>query len=322
MIRSIYNDIIPSTNHLSIFQSISFDCLRKKITQAPFIRDIFCLYNSMYSVDKSLHSTIEQKTSYNKQRSKQLFGDQVLTIMTGMEGKKTIDTAYNSNEIKSIHNKIIANCPETIEFNELDIDRNKIVNGLCSAMTLTALRYLLTGSKDKQSQRLKQIAKEFKKGVPQIVAETQAVFNAIQLRPEAKGDLKRDKMQSLANVFDLELTKAYPIIYGIRNPYEKEELIEQLKTMPEGAYCIRLLWTTDNYKGEIVGHSLIYLKKQNEDYLFDPGMALILLNSNDPKNPQEEHRAEKIAQELKTDFDRWGGYDEIRFYEVNLKAKL
>lgn len=302
----LYENFFPNESH-SFFTRIKG--LSNFNLSTAVSRKISHLSNRFSTMQENLNSCWNQKKIHTANQSKILFADNVVTPIISMESKKTLAIPYSPALIEKTYQKLIANKVPGVDFNKSAISTQKITEGLCTAITLTALRYMLRNKtgKEKLSKRLIDVANQFKNGTPQQTALIQSVFNSIRLEKGIKYDKPWAKMQSMAALFDLELVNSYQMI-PIQNKNLSLQLRDQVSHLHDGTYCIRMIWPCQNEKEERVGHSLALLIEGEQAYLLDAGLALVTV-------PLSE-----LAETLETDFTYWGA-NEVRFYRAELANK-
>lgn len=259
-----------------------------------------------------LLSTFDSKRAQNQKKvdSLKLNMDLKPIVIVGMEKKKTIPLPYCPVKIQSVFKKLQTLKENGVYFEEKDINRKeKVIDGLCSAIALASLRYIVSDNTSSSlANRLIEVTKEFQSGAPQELAILQAVFNTIHLTEDAKGDLSYAKMQSLANAFDLKLSNPFKAIEWEGNLVFGEQLKANLEVLKDGAYCIRMLWKTDNHKQEAVGHSVVLVKEESNFFILDSGRGLFPLGSEDP------------TISLINILGSWGISSDVRIYPVHLQS--
>lgn len=90
----------------------------------------------------------------------------------------------------------------------------------------------------------------------------------------------------------------------------KEHFFQIIEKMPEGLYFCRLLCNADNYKGEHFGHSTIFIKGQQQYFIWDPMEGLLEVSKN--------KFAESTYESYKDIADRWL-LDAPRYYRIKKK---
>lgn len=98
----------------------------------------------------------------------------------------------------------------------------------------------------------------------------QAAFNSIEVTPYAPGvDISKNKIQSLANLHNFKVDFASREIPVDRVDYERI-LKEEVAKLPNGLYLLRTIKPFNNEREELHGHSMIYVKDQQEGFFYDP----------------------------------------------------
>ena len=258
-----------------------------------------------------LQATFAMKKENNNKQAELIKTSFEPIVIIGMEREDVFATPYCSEKIEAAYDKLQALREKGVYFKFESIQKNKVMDGLCSAIAFSSLRYLFIHSDSSLSKKLRRISKTFKNGAPQELAILQSVFNSIHLNFGARGDIRHAKMQSLANAFDLRLDGSYPVIYWDKNLLAptgfKEELDQQIHSLRNGAYCIRMLWNESNHKQEALGHSVVLVREDQNFYLLDSGRGFFPLGSDN------------VTESLIKILGSWGGgSDELRIYSVCL----
>lgn len=205
---------------------------------------------------------------------------------------------------KSVFNEIYALRPSYIDFNIATLEPFDY-GGTCTSMALDFLaRYKneceQLPTKKEQTFCIKGFRTFYRMDNETFISR-QAAFNTIEVDlqvalqdPEL---IKAQKMQALANYHRLFLVPATPSM-----PYSDKNLERVIKNLPDGTYIIRAHAPTENYKWEVFGHTMIFIKNKKLRVLYDNSKGAELLPSNYDA---------ALAMRLKN----WG-IPEIRFYQA------
>jgi hypothetical protein len=200
-------------------------------------------------------------------------------------------------------NTIIENLRKTkeegIEFNECLT--NEISGGTCSAMALEFIDQFLKKKKASPNLDEATIIKSFTdfKTSNEIMKIRQAAFNEIQVTNRGI-DFKRNKIQSLANYHGLKINFASEEIILSETPSEADKKVAE--NLNPGIYLIRSITPCENHKGEVDGHSMVFIKKNKEEcFFYDPNFG-----------PRKTSNAE-ILQSIFNSVKSWGRFH-CRFY--------
>lgn len=106
----------------------------------------------------------------------------------------------------------------------------------------------------------------------------QQAFNAITVDRTVKVDhIVQEKMKALAIYFGFRISESTPEIQVNGNLKLKALVEEQMQTLKEGVYLIRVIDYTNNHKLENCGHTIIYIKSLKSELYFDPRLGLYQL---------------------------------------------
>lgn len=211
-------------------------------------------------------STHPKKHLYSPDRIVQVFkGSQA-----GCDGDVTV------RKCNEIFHKIVSKQPKTISFNEGKI-AEEVKGGTCSAMAFDfAERYLeIRENPELNSQgnntllnRVSKLGEDFKKSSLERRTE-QAAFNTIEVKKGVKqADYSRDKMQAILNYHDLKMDYSSKEISP--NDLNNNKLENELNSLPNGTYILRVIDPSNNEKLETQGHSAVFIKENNLGIYYDP----------------------------------------------------
>ena len=157
-----------------------------------------------------------------------------------------------------------------------------VVGGTCTAMSFEFLDSYFEAKKitqkmpDPESNRLFNhllcSGEKFAKCSPEI-RDRQAAYNTIEVQLDVENvDCSKNKIQSLAN------HRAFKIDHSSKTidvkTLNQKSLAEEVKSLPEGAYLLRIIKPAHNEKLEECGHSLVFIKEPGLDLLYDPNDGL------------------------------------------------
>lgn len=153
-------------------------------------------------------------------------------------------------------------------------------------------------------ERIHKVAQQYLFGASKEIAASQNAFNAIAIDKSKKSkiDLKRAKVQSLANLYSMRITS------HTKSESPSSETFKTAQKLKDGVYLIRGLFPTDNHKGEVYGHSQALLKEKGELIFQDPCFGTIrILN-------------DKSGEEAFTKCITQFPLKDVRFYKMELAS--
>lgn len=165
-----------------------------------------------------------------------------------------------------------------VEFNR-DKVTGHIEGGTCSAMALDFAewyfnlrkRHIKTGycSTDTFLNCIRNLGERFAASSEEMRIR-QAAFNTIEVRRDVTGiDTARNKIQSLANLHAFKVDHSSHEIQVDQAGHERV-VKEEISKLSNGLYLLRTILPSDNEKLEVLGHSMIYVKDQQEGFFYDP----------------------------------------------------
>lgn len=98
----------------------------------------------------------------------------------------------------------------------------------------------------------------------------QAAFNTIEVRGAPAGtDVAKNKIQALANLPGFKVDHSSSEI-AVNQAGSKQAVDAAVAELPDGLYLLRTIKPINNERLEEHGHSMIYVKEQQEGFLYDP----------------------------------------------------
>lgn len=201
------------------------------------------------------------------------------------------------DKVEAIRADLAAKAPLGIHFNSSKVI-NRIEGGTCSAMSLEFIDfYMKTKSLNEE-----QFATSSKKR-----RDLQAAFNTIEVIPlESSIDYSKNKIQSLANFYSLEIDHSSPEI-DIAAMSHAKEIAKEVEALPDGVFLIRIIKPEDNDKLECNGHSLAIIKEEGLCLFYDPNFGVQNLSQVDPSTA--------LFNNFKTCLKMFG-ISKARFYQL------
>lgn len=165
-----------------------------------------------------------------------------------------------------------------ILFNRTKI-KHRVEGGTCTAMSMDfAVSFLQLAEHAYDDEDLRVLGCRYAHSSEEI-ASRQVAFNTIEVIKDLEGvDYALNKLQSLANYHGLKIQPAGGVL-EIRKKCFKEGLECVFHLLPIGVYFIRILETSDNEKLEIKGHTMVLIKEEDRNYLYEPNEGLIRFNT-------------------------------------------
>jgi hypothetical protein len=109
----------------------------------------------------------------------------------------------------------------------------------------------------------------------------QAAFNTIEVRgPSAGIDSAKNKIQSLANLHNYRIDHTSREIH-IDQANSSNVIQEEVSNLPDGLYLLRSIEPLNNERLEKHGHSMIYVKDQQEGFFYDPNYGTKYMSNVD-----------------------------------------
>lgn len=199
----------------------------------------------------------------------------------GCDGKVPV------SKVNSLCAQLELQSPLGIHFNPKKIT-SSLEGGTCSAMSLEFLedyfkaKKLLLEKKSDLNQLvnvIQKVAKKYAKSSEEMRI-IQTAYNTIEIEKlEVPVDYSKNKVQSLANHHSLVIDySSNEIEVGSEN---KDQLFQEMNTLPDGGFLIRFLKPENNDKLEKYGHSLVYIKEKNLGLFYDPNLGVFKLSSDE-----------------------------------------
>lgn len=173
--------------------------------------------------------------------------------------------------------------PRGVKFNLNNLTGN-LQGGACSAMAVAFLKQFIA----RQAQNpagaqdiIKSIPNKLTGASSENMRVIQAAYNQIERDPEnVADDFERAKIDALLGYRNLDTSfRGEPIV--MTQGQAKEQFIQQIAAMADGAFMLRLNLPSNNVKGEECGHSMVLIKEGNRLFFYDPNTGVDLLEGDD-----------------------------------------
>lgn len=197
----------------------------------------------------------------------------------------------NISSVKKIINQLNEKCSEdnsNISFDSEKIEKS-LEGGSCSAIALriaevaiSLMEKLDMTLKEDQMQLVNKIAKAVedinkiatKKNntsskLREDIRSIQSAFNTITIdREKETTDVSQDKVKSIASYYNLTVTTSTEEVLVANNSLFEIDIYKQLKSLENGVHLLRIIQFEDNHKLETKGHSVVYIKQDQELELY------------------------------------------------------
>lgn len=240
------------------------------------------------------------------------------------------DTIKQLNEIKGASN--ICFHPNAIE--------NSLEGGSCSAIAFHIAQTAVSlfhqfdlSTKEDRLQFIDQIIKAvkamdqvaLKKNIKcsesrKTIRSIQAAFNTISIDLTQKtNDVAQDKIKALAAFYDLTVSTSTKQILVANNPSFEKDIDDQLKELSTGVHLLRIIQFEDNHKQETKGHSVVYIKyDQDIELYFDTQLGLYDLALSKSVDKDKKHL---LYHSLLSANERFH-VDSFKFHKLEQKNRL
>ncbi len=102
----------------------------------------------------------------------------------------------------------------------------------------------------------------------------QAAFNTIEVRGVLAGtDIAKNKVQALANLHGFKVDHSSSEI-AVNQMGSEQAVNAAVAGLPDGLYLLRTIKPINNERLEEHGHSMIYVKEQQEGFFYDPNYGV------------------------------------------------
>ena len=209
-------------------------------------------------------------------------------------------------------NKLRANTPKGVTFSASRLTRY-LYGGTCSSMVFNFIRdYFDQKVLDEDMGLAIELSKKYSKSGKKFRSE-QVALNTIErdIR-HFSYDFKKDKVQAIANPYDLKITGATEIQDLSKLLKYPKTFGKTLENLPNGVYVLRDLYISHyNHKGERWGHTMALFKLEEGYLLYDPNFGLMQIT--------EDEICQRLLEHFKKLKSEWSVH-EPRLYKVQSVA--
>lgn len=250
-----------------------------------------------------------QVLPYNVKAYSEYYVDEFISSFTHASlATGQIDRDTGLMLIKKLDDKASHRMP-MISFNRAMLTGSQLEGGACSAIAfrvakeaiafLNHLRdqsHLKTTSKQlsfalrfgRLIQNFEEMAiskRSLDKTVQTAIRTEQAALNTITVNRQVirSGNGVAEKVGAMASFYGLKVVESTPEIRVNGNEQLATLLADQIHTLSEGVYLLRIIQEKYNHKLEEKGHSVVYIKSNDLEYIFDPALGAYTLFSESIK---------------------------------------
>lgn len=252
--------------------------------------------------------------------------------------KGDIDISHVEKMIKQL-NEIASQTTKNIFFDVKKIVKS-LEGGSCSAIAfsiaktaLVLLRKLDMSSKNDRSQLVNKIAeavKEINKSATnkktkysqsrKLIRSIQTAFNTITINHEIETkDVAQDKINALAGYYNVTVIESTEEIQVANNSLFEADLDKQLQKLSNGVHLLRIIHFENNHKLETQGHSVVYIKYNQElELCFDTQLGfydLTLDESSEDKKHFLYHSLRSANERFHVDTCKFHKLEEVKQIE-------
>ena len=196
-----------------------------------------------------------------------------------------------------------------VSFNPAMLSGNQLEGGACSAVSFrVAKEALALLSHFKSNTQLKPVSlqlsfitrfarfiqnleamtiskKALDKNQQTAIRTEQFALNTITVDREVvqAGNAVAEKMSAMAPFYGLRVVESTPEIIVHGNDQLEDQLTKQIQKLTEGVYFLRIIQEKYNHKLEEKGHSVVYIKSGEVEYVFDPALGAYTLFAESTK---------------------------------------
>lgn len=210
-------------------------------------------------------------------------------------------------------NKLQALAPSGVHFSQYRLVTH-LNGGTCSSMALNLVQdYFKLRLQDEDMDLAIELTKKYSKSGINFRSEQVAMNTIETTNAQNQIDIKRAKVQAIANPYDLKITDASRLL-ELENLIQDSTLLrDTLSTMDNGVYILRDLFVSSyNHKGERWGHTMVLFKFEEGYLLYDPNHGLIQIS--------EKEVVDKLLEHFVRLEEEWCLH-EPRFYKVKSVAE-
>jgi hypothetical protein len=201
-----------------------------------------------------------------------LFSQGLLFPIVNMERIKSLVQPINLKKIDNCFNEAVLKKSVFARLERSKYPQEKITTGICAAFALKFIsKYLQAIQNGQDPQKtLRALGEKFKDGG----SERTGIVHGVQSTISAFSEL--DCFQTLANLFQVKLSEVYCCKFtNLKNV--EESFTTDLDKLENGVYYV----AEGNSKNPgRPGHLIVYMKHQNNRFLFDPQLGTIQIPQN------------------------------------------
>lgn len=156
----------------------------------------------------------------------------------------------------------------------------------CSAMSLQfAYEYLNKKPYASTIELIQKLSEKYSRS-SRMLRTIQAVFNTLHSDSRyPSADFMRDKVASMLRFYDRYISDSSQVFFtepcsGEKNRDALKKIESFLSQFDEGVFVIRCIVPDDHDKGEVYGHTTLYIKSMGHHYFYDPNEGTFELTPN------------------------------------------
>ncbi len=178
-----------------------------------------------------------------------------------------------------VRQKLQERAPPGISFDSTIYHRSPAIIGTCTAMSLEFASTYYRLRKESQDitpgneaflNKMRLLSKSFEKSTEEMRSR-QVAYSSITVDRTVNMDVTRNKVESCLKYHDFE-TDYCSKEMDIR--VDTGLLQQEINTLSDGVYFVRMLMPTDNRKLEARGHSMIYVQEKDVRFFYDNNCGL------------------------------------------------
>lgn len=197
-------------------------------------------------------------------------------------------------KVSKIFDKVTrSNKKELVRFDKESLqigDRGQyyVDKGTCTAMSFVfAKKYLMACRSFNAKFRedyigiIERISPEFEQS-NELFRSLQIVFNTIKLAENTNplsDEFKLQKIAAMGSYFDFSINEGVGFSLAVPLPHVIDLLEEIIKNLEDGVYLVRQIAPEQNEKGELHGHTTLFIKERDIQLFYDPNQGIVELES-------------------------------------------
>lgn len=191
--------------------------------------------------------------------------------------------------------------------------KGKVDGGNCTALafhfaTKVFDQYPREGSLSQLAKKINEWKLLYQTGEAEdilLMRSIQEAFNTITVEKQPDIDLSKNKIEAMARFHNFTVEEASPEFSIPKGKQSKA--LKLIKGLSDGIHFLRIIKPLDNEKQEDFGHSLVFIKKQNEAIFYDP--------SDTVEHIESTYLGDRMFFHLQRCFKRWN-VQNARFYKL------